>query len=186
MIDLDAIKRNANILTVLSVYGIYPDAKGFINCIVHREKTASMKVYERTNTLYCYGCHVKLDVLDLVMEMEHCTLYEAAARVDAICGLNFCGKKSAKELADIKKKQREIVQKRIQEQYEAKRSKREWIGLCNQLHFAEKEYAKLVPATNTPEFEKFSNDPIQVDKALTFAFIIKDITSDLDKIQSEW
>lgn len=43
---------------------------GFANCLWHNEKTPSMKYYEKTNTVHCFGCDKTGDVIDVVQEVE--------------------------------------------------------------------------------------------------------------------
>lgn len=74
----EEIKKQYDMQYVLSMYGIKQDKKGFISCIFHKEKTASMKVYK--DSVYCFGCGRSGDVFSFVMGMEHCdfkTAYKA-------------------------------------------------------------------------------------------------------------
>lgn len=40
---------------------------GFIKCLFHSENTASLKIYYKTNTFYCYGCSASGDAINFVM-----------------------------------------------------------------------------------------------------------------------
>lgn len=40
---------------------------GFAKCVWHTEKTASMKVYDKDNRVYCYGCNRGGDAIDVAM-----------------------------------------------------------------------------------------------------------------------
>lgn len=76
--NTEEIKKQYDMPYVLSMYGIKPDRKGFISCIFHKEKTASMKVYK--DSVYCFGCGQSGDIFSFVMGMEHCdfkTAYKA-------------------------------------------------------------------------------------------------------------
>jgi len=48
------IKQKLSILAVLNHYGL-PVKKGHIACPFHNDKTPSMRVYEKTNTVYCFS-----------------------------------------------------------------------------------------------------------------------------------
>ena len=74
----DEIKQSVSMREVVERYGIHIDRKGFICCIFHNEKTASMKVYK--DSVYCFGCGRSADIFSFVMGMEHCdfkTAYKA-------------------------------------------------------------------------------------------------------------
>ena len=66
----DEIKQSVSMREVVERYGIHIDRKGFICCIFHNEKTASMKVYK--DSVYCFGCGRSADIFSFVMGMEHC------------------------------------------------------------------------------------------------------------------
>jgi DNA primase len=66
----------------LGNYGITINKNHHINCPFHEDKIPSMKVYEETNTVYCFSgncsTHGKsLDVIEFVMKEESCTKHEA-------------------------------------------------------------------------------------------------------------
>lgn len=51
---------------------------GFAKCPIHKEKTASLKYYDKDNRWHCFGaCSSGGDVIDLVMKMYNYTLPEA-------------------------------------------------------------------------------------------------------------
>lgn len=74
----EEIKQSVSMREVVERYGIHIDRKGFICCIFHNEKTASMKVYK--DSVYCFGCGRSADIFSFVMGMENCdfkTAYKA-------------------------------------------------------------------------------------------------------------
>lgn len=74
----EEIKQQYDMQKILDMYNIKKDRKGFICCIFHNEKTASMKVYK--DSVYCFGCGRSADIFSFVMGMEHCdfkTAYKA-------------------------------------------------------------------------------------------------------------
>jgi len=52
--EITQIKQKLTILQVLSHYGLSVN-KGHVNCPFHNDQTPSMRVYEKTNTVYCFG-----------------------------------------------------------------------------------------------------------------------------------
>jgi hypothetical protein len=54
---------------VLDVLGVdYRSHKGKIHCLYpdHVERTGSMKVYEKTNSAFCFGCNRSADIIEIV------------------------------------------------------------------------------------------------------------------------
>lgn len=47
---------------------------GFANCIWHDEKTPSMKYYDKTNSVYCFSCNKRGDVMDVVQQINNTNL----------------------------------------------------------------------------------------------------------------
>lgn len=50
---------------------------GFAKCIFHNEKTGSMKYYPKDNHCYCFSCAKKADVIDIVQQLNSCTIQQA-------------------------------------------------------------------------------------------------------------
>jgi DNA primase len=89
---IDQIKAGLNIKDVLANYGIVINKNQHINCPFHEDKTPSMKVYEETNTVYCFsgncGTHgSSLDVIEFVMKQDGCTKRQAILKCKAM--LNY-------------------------------------------------------------------------------------------------
>jgi hypothetical protein len=65
---------------ILGLYIKVPDnLRRNIKCFLpnHKDKTASMKIYENTNSFYCFGCWKSWNILNLIAEMEWITTKEA-------------------------------------------------------------------------------------------------------------
>lgn len=66
---VEAIKERVSIADVLDALGVdYTKSKGKIHCLYpdHVERTGSMKVYEKTNSAYCFGCGRSADIIEIV------------------------------------------------------------------------------------------------------------------------
>lgn len=70
----EEIKKSYSMRDILGRYGLHPNRSGFICCPFHREKTASMKIYQ--DSYYCFGCGAHGDVFDFVGDMENLTFQE--------------------------------------------------------------------------------------------------------------
>lgn len=62
---------------VIRKCGTEVNSKGFCLCPAHSEKTGSCKVYDKTNTWYCFGCHAHGDNIDFAMASLNCGFEEA-------------------------------------------------------------------------------------------------------------
>lgn len=70
--EIQGIKAGLSIQTVLKYYGLEPDRNGMLKCPFHSDDTASMKIYDTTNTFNCFGCGKNGD------QIEFCTLKEGS------------------------------------------------------------------------------------------------------------
>lgn len=87
--EADEIKRRVPIREALKrCYGIEPDRRGFCLCMFHGEKTPSMKINDKRNDFYCFGCNVHGDVIDLYRNAYSLSYSDALRRIDADFGLN--------------------------------------------------------------------------------------------------
>lgn len=71
----EEIKATYSMQDILARYGLHSNRSGFICCPFHKEKTASMKIYQ--DSYYCFGCGAHGDIFDFVSEMEDITFREA-------------------------------------------------------------------------------------------------------------
>lgn len=71
----EEIKKIYSMQDILARYGLHPNRSGFICCPFHKEKTASMKIYQ--DSYYCFGCGAHGDIFDFISEMEDITFREA-------------------------------------------------------------------------------------------------------------
>jgi len=79
--------------TVLHYYGLKTDKHSKLNCPFHEDKTPSMQVYYKTQTVYCFSSSCKthgksIDVIDFILYKENCTKHEAINKAVEILGHN--------------------------------------------------------------------------------------------------
>lgn len=70
----EEIKAAYSMRDILERYGLHPNRSGFICCPFHKEKTASMKIYQ--DSYYCFGCGAHGDIFDFISRMENLTFRE--------------------------------------------------------------------------------------------------------------
>jgi len=98
--EISEIKANLKIETVLSHYGIQPDKNGMINCPFHNDKTPSMQIYPKTNTVFCFSSNCDLngkgiDQIDFILYMEKITKHEAIIKAKSMLGVHAERSRSA-------------------------------------------------------------------------------------------
>lgn len=94
---------------VVETYGYTPDNKGFISCPFHSEKTASCKIYTKTNTFYCFGCGAGGNVIDFVSKL-HGTNYKDTLKLinkDFALNLPFDRQTTLREKSMFKRRAKE-------------------------------------------------------------------------------
>ena len=89
--EIPEIKQQLTIGQVLAYYNLHPDKNHRLHCPFHPDKTPSLQVYEKTNTVYCFSSNCPLhgkalDVIDLVMHKEGCTKQEAIEKCKQLIG----------------------------------------------------------------------------------------------------
>ena len=70
--SIQQIKAALSIEGVLSHYSLGPNSRGMLRCPFHKDSKASMKVYPKTNTVYCFagGCVGSLDTIDFIWKKK--------------------------------------------------------------------------------------------------------------------
>lgn len=98
---------------------------GFVKCPFHRgDNSASLKVYDSTQTYYCFGCGAGGDIFDFVQRMEGCSFkdaflllggeYEKAQKVNRpLIEHNKRAKQKQKEYEDKQQQKREIERESV-------------------------------------------------------------------------
>jgi DNA primase len=89
--EIQAIKTQLTLATVLHYYGLRSDKNNKLNCPFHEDKTPSMQVYYKTQTAYCFSSNCKthgksIDVIDFILYKENSTKHEAINKAIEILG----------------------------------------------------------------------------------------------------
>lgn len=98
------IKAALDIERVVSFYGYEPNRQGFVSCPFHSERTASFKIYPKSNSFYCFGCGAGGDVIDFVRLLYGLDFGQACLRIEADFGLVGGQSSASPELSERAKK----------------------------------------------------------------------------------
>src|SRR5690554_6643960 len=89
--EISDIKANLRIETVLAHYGLQVNKNNMIKCVFHDDKTPSMQVYPKTNTVFCFSSNCDLngkaiDQIDFILHKEKCTKHVAILKAKGLLG----------------------------------------------------------------------------------------------------
>lgn len=172
MIDTQELNRIADITTVLSYYGIYPNRAGFINCIAHQDSRPSMKVYPATNSVHCFTCGADYNSISFVQKIENCTFLQACDKLKAMFGL-FDDRRSK---AEIRRKMQAIAEEKRRQKEAEQARQREYAELCECKHVLERDLQKITPQPITDDFRE------NCETALTLGLEIIEIEKMLEEL----
>lgn len=101
----DEAKALLTMAQVAREYGYLPNRGGFICCPFHKEKTASLKLYDRS--FHCYGCGAGGSVIDFAEKLFQLDALGAVKRLneDFNLGLDLGGRPDPDELRERKRTQ---------------------------------------------------------------------------------
>jgi DNA primase len=76
--EIPEIKSQLTMTMVLNYYSLKPDKSLRLLCPFHADKTPSLQVYYKTQTVYCFSSNCKthgksIDVIDFIMYKENCS-----------------------------------------------------------------------------------------------------------------
>jgi len=87
--EINDIKNQLSILTVLNHYNLSPDRNNRLNCPWHNDKTPSLQIYPKTNTWTCFSSNCAAgsgDQIEFIQKMEKCNKHEALKKATELCG----------------------------------------------------------------------------------------------------
>jgi DNA primase len=87
--EINDIKSQLNLSTVLHHYNLKPDKNHRLNCPFHEDKTPSMQVYYKTHSAFCFSANCKahgkaIDVIDFIMLKESLTKHDAILKAQSM------------------------------------------------------------------------------------------------------
>ena len=104
---IEHIKQSLRLSEVLNHYGLNPDTNQRLCCPFHADKTPSMQVYEKTDTVYCFSANCKthgksLDVIDFIMHKENTGKHEAIVKATQLLNESSPNSSSIKAMSQPK------------------------------------------------------------------------------------
>ena len=150
------IKAALDIERVVSFYGYEPNRQGFVSCPFHSERTASLKIYPKSNSFYCFGCGAGGDVIDFVRLLYGLDFRQACLRLESDFGLVGGQSTANPELS-------EKVKKRNAEKSEYKALKERFVRYRQIIR---DKASKAVGEPLNPEFAKAINEMPHIENRL--------------------
>lgn len=77
----NTIKELLTMAQIVTLYGFEINRGNFTSCPFHAEKTASMRIYERS--FYCFGCHTGGDTIKFVQLLYGLDFKQAIEKINA-------------------------------------------------------------------------------------------------------
>lgn len=119
----------------------------------HKDNSPSMKIYDKTNTFYCFSCHKSGDLINMVQFMYGLNFQQAMEKINDDFNLHFSNK-SCYNREQILKFEEEKQIKKLKEEEETKRINNLFMKACNRRIMYEnliKNYKKQLTIFNWEE-----------------------------------
>lgn len=78
--DIEQRIQNAKNVSLLVLFGV-DSWKKPLCCPIHQDKSPSLRLYEKTNTWHCFGCHQGRDSIDLLVLRDGLSFMEAVQQL---------------------------------------------------------------------------------------------------------
>lgn len=147
---VQAIKNRLTMREVMERYGYMPDKKGFVCCPFHKEKTPSMKVFDKD--FHCFGCAEHGDVISFVQKIFDLSFSDALKKIDLDFNLNIYGAHSFEEMRQSQRAEQYLQAKKQRELQERKKAERQYQEALFKLKRLEKNMHLFEPLSATEEY----------------------------------
>ena len=88
---IEDIKRSLTMQEIACFYGFKPNRQNYIPCPFHSEKTASLRLYNKS--FYCFGCGTGGDLIKFVQLLFNINFAQALLRLNSDFNLGLSMKK---------------------------------------------------------------------------------------------
>ena len=156
---VQTIKDRLTMREVLLHYGYQPNRAGFVCCAFHREKTASMKVYEKS--YHCFGCGTNGDVISFVQQLFGLSFPDALKKIDFDFGLNLYGEHSFEDLRKSHYKQKQIQAERERQKREKEQADNEYWAVFDEWVRLDRNKTFYAPKTPNEEWNPLFVEALQ-------------------------
>ena len=133
MIDFQELKSVARIEELVRLYGGEVGRNGMTRCVLHSERTPSMKVDKEKGLFYCFGCGAGGDIIRLAQLKEGLSAPAAAKFIDSALGLGLDRSISPKESREALRRAQKRRLKARQEKQLSALERSVYSSLCGKL-----------------------------------------------------
>lgn len=126
----EEIKEMVSMRDAADRYGISVSRGGFACCPFHEEKTASLKIYDKS--FYCFGCGAGGDVISFVAKLFSLGNSQAALRINEDFGLCLSTKRAPAASLEYQRRRR-------QQEREKQKFREEYLSKCRRFRSLNKE-----------------------------------------------
>ena len=126
------IKQRLSILDVLAHYGIKVNHNKHCLCPFHEDKKPSMRVYEETNTVYCFSGNCehggkKIDVIDFIMYQEKLSKHQAILKAKAMTGAAETPKTRKTPMSSSKPQDLKAIFKQLEDKLQSSKAAQSYL-----------------------------------------------------------
>jgi hypothetical protein len=107
----ECVKDRVKVKEFAAYLGLEVNKAGFTHCVLHAEKTPSMKLYD--NGFFCYGCNEGGDVVTLAAAYWGLRPYEAALQIAAAYGIPTGDKMTRSQIDELERGRAERQAERV-------------------------------------------------------------------------
>lgn len=126
----EEIKDRYSMRDILDRYGLpQPNRAGFICCPFHKEKTASMKIYQKD--FHCFGCGANGDIFTFVQMMDRISFKEAFSELGGDYENSFSARLKiyqAQKKREMQRKTEEKLKRKRELNFLLMSVYRKWLG----------------------------------------------------------
>ena len=146
---VQTIKDRLTMREVLLHYGYQPNRAGFVCCAFHREKTASMKIYEQD--FHCFGCGEHGDTISFVQKLFGLSFPDTLKKIDTDFNLGLYEHISNRKSLDISRQAYQREKERERQKQEVENVKNRYCDTFDE--WARLDRNKTLYAPKTPDEE---------------------------------
>ncbi len=153
------IKEHLTMKRVVQRYGFEPDRSDFILCPFHNEKTASLKIYDKS--FYCFGCGAGGDMIKFVSMLFKIGNSQAAVRLNEDFALNLTDRKADRSVY------MNYVKQKAKEKTELKAYRKEYLSKCDEA----KALRKILPPKRGNNWLMYAGAQARLDYLENYWFV---------------